>query len=87
MAFYDALAANGSAVKVMGDDQLRQLAAVLVKRVRAKTTVDWTIRADAQAKLRVEVKRVLREYGYPPDEEKIATELVLEQASLFTAKA
>lgn len=83
VAFYDALAANGSAREVMGDDQLRKLAAILVQRVRANVSVDWTIRLDAQARLRVEVKRVLREYGYPPDAEKIATELVLEQASLF----
>lgn len=83
IAFYDALVANGSARKVMGDDQLRKLAALLVKRVRANVTVDWTLRLDAQARLRVEVKRLLREYGYPPDETKLATDLVLEQASLF----
>jgi type I restriction enzyme, R subunit len=83
VAFYDALASNGSARNVMGDDQLRSLAAVLVKRVRSNVTVDWTLRADAQARLRVEVKRLLREYGYPPDQEKMATDLVLEQASLF----
>ena len=83
IAFYDALATNGSARKVMGDKQLRNLAALLVKRVRANLTVDWTLRQDAQARLRIEVKRLLREYGYPPDEQKIATELVLEQASLF----
>jgi type I restriction enzyme R subunit len=83
IAFYDALAANGSAREVMGDDQLRKLAALLVKRVRANVTVDWTFRQDAQARLRVEVKRLLKEYGYPPDETKMATDLVLEQASLF----
>lgn len=83
VAFYDALAANGSARSVMGDDQLRKLAAVLVQRVRANVSVDWTLRADAQARLRVEVKRLLREYGYPPDQEKMATDLVLEQATLF----
>lgn len=83
VAFFDALSTNGSARNVMGDEQLRKLAAILVKRVRANVTVDWTIRADAQARLRVEVKRLLREYGYPPDEAKIATDLILEQASLF----
>ena len=83
VAFYDALVQNGSARKVMGDDQLRKLAALLVQRVRANVTVDWTLRESAQARLRVEVKRLLREYGYPPDEAKVATELVLEQASLF----
>lgn len=83
VAFYDALAANDSAREVMGDDQLRKLAAILVQRVRANVSVDWTVRLDAQARLRVEVKRLLREYGYPPDQEKMATDLVLEQASLF----
>lgn len=83
IAFYDALVQNGSARKVMGDDQLRKLAALLVKRVRANVTVDWTLRLDAQARLRIEVKRLLREYGYPPDAQKLATDLVLEQASLF----
>lgn len=83
VAFYDALVAHGTAKDVMGDDQLRKLAALLVQRVRANVTVDWTLRADAQARLRVEIKRLLREYGYPPDQEKMATSLVLEQASLF----
>ncbi len=83
IAFYDALALHGSARQVMGDDQLRKLAALLVARVRSNVTVDWTLRADAQARLHVEVKRLLREYGYPPDQEKMATDLVLEQASLF----
>jgi len=83
VAFYDALVAHGTAKDVMGDDQLRKLAALLVQRVRANVTVDWTLRADAQARLRVEIKRLLREYGYPPDQEKMATGLVLEQASLF----
>lgn len=86
VAFYDALAENESARQVMGDDQLRKLAAILVKRVRANVSVDWTIREDAQARLRVEVKRLLREYGYPPDEAKVATELVLEQATLYGDK-
>jgi type I restriction enzyme, R subunit len=83
IAFYDALVANGSAREVMGDDQLRKLAVLLVKRVRNNVTVDWTLRQDAQARLRIEVKRLLREYGYPPDEQKLATDLVLEQATLF----
>ncbi|MEX1064322.1 MAG: type I restriction endonuclease subunit R [Candidatus Paceibacterota bacterium] len=83
VAFYDALVQNGSAKAVMGDEKLRELARVLVGRVRGNITVDWTIRASAQARLRVEVKKLLREYGYPPDQEKIATDLVLTQASLF----
>ena len=83
VAFYDALVMNGSAREVLGDDKLRDLARVLVQRVRANTSVDWSIREPARARLRVEVKRLLREYGYPPDAEKVATELVLEQTERF----
>lgn len=83
VAFYDALAANGSARAVMGDDKLRELARLLVQRVRGSVTIDWTLRENVQARLRVEVKRLLRQYGYPPDQEKMAADLVLEQAGLF----
>lgn len=82
-AFYDALANNESARQVMGDDKLRELSALLVDKVRNNTSVDWTVREPAKARLRLEVKKLLRKYGYPPDQEKIATELLLEQASLF----
>ena len=83
VAFYDALVMNGSAREVLGDDQLRDLARVLVKRVRNTISIDWSIRDSARARLRVEVKKLLREYGYPPDAEMIATELVLEQTERF----
>lgn len=83
IAFYDALLANGSAKEIMKDDQLRELARILVERVRANTGVDWTIRAAAQARLRVEVKKLLNKYGYPPDEQALATDNVLKQAELF----
>lgn len=80
VAFYDALRQNGSAVEVMGDGQLRELAQMLVKRVRNNISIDWTIRTNAQARLKVEVKKLLNQYGYPPDQQAIATDLVLEQA-------
>lgn len=83
IAFYDALLANGSAKEIMKDDQLRELARILVERVRANTGVDWTIRTTAQARLRVEVKKLLNKYGYPPDEQALATDNVLKQAELF----
>jgi type I restriction enzyme R subunit len=73
IAFYDALASHGTARAVMGDEKLRELARLLVQRVRNNVTVDWTIRENAQARLRVEVKRLLRQFGYPPDQEKLAT--------------
>jgi len=80
VAFYDALRANGSAMAVMGDTQLRELAQMLVKRVRSNISIDWTVRTNAQARLKVEVKKLLNQYGYPPDQQAIATDLVLEQA-------
>ncbi len=83
IAFYDALAVNGSAKEVLGDDTLRKLACVLVQKVKANTAIDWTIKESVQAKLRVIVKRILRQYGYPPDEQKLATDNILKQAELF----
>lgn len=82
-AFYDALADNKSAIKALGDIVLKQIARELTDLVRANTSIDWTMRSNVQAKLKVMIKRLLRKYGYPPDQEKIATDLVLEQAKLF----
>lgn len=83
VAFYDALADNESAKEVLGDATLRELARVLVEKVRGSTTIDWTIRENAQARLRVLVKRTLNQFGYPPDKQALATEQVLKQAGLF----
>ena len=83
VAFYDALADNGSATQVMGDEKLKMLAMELVLRVRQSVTIDWTLRENARAQIRVLVKRILRQFGYPPDMEKKAMELVLEQAEVL----
>ncbi len=83
LAFYDALALNESAKEVMGDDTLRSLAQVLVQRVRQNMSIDWTIKESARAKLRTTVRRLLREYGYPPDQQKLATENILQQTELL----
>jgi type I restriction enzyme R subunit len=83
IAFYDALIENGTALEVMGDEQLRKLAQLLVQRVRSNIRVDWQYREPAKARLRVEVKKLLNEFGYPPDQQAVATQLVLEQAALF----
>ncbi len=80
LAFYDALADNESAVDVMGDEQLRIIAHELVDVVRRNATIDWSVRDSTRAHLRVLVKRILRQYGYPPDLQQAATENVLEQA-------
>ena len=84
MAFYDALETNDSAVQVLGDDILRTIARELVETVRRNVTIDWTLREDARARLRVLVRRLLRRYGYPPDKQQKATETVLEQAELVS---
>ncbi len=84
LAFYDALETNESAVKVLGDDTLRGIARELVKTVRNNVKIDWTMREDVRAQLRVLVKRVLRKHGYPPDKQERATRTVLEQAEALS---
>lgn len=83
LAFYDALAQNQSAREVMGQDKLRELAIVLVSRVRKNASIDWNLKESVRARMKVMVKRLLREYGYPPDMQALAIELVLEQAKVF----
>ena len=83
IAFYDALEVNDSAVKVLGDDILKIIAQELVRAVRRSVTIDWTVRENARAKIRVMVKRILRKYGYPPDKQEKATQTVLEQAEVL----
>ena len=83
IAFYDALANNDSARDVLGDDTLRELAGVLVKKVKENARIDWQYRENVRASLRIIVKRMLRRYGYPPDKQELATDDVLKQAELF----
>lgn len=82
-AFYSALEVNDSAVAVLGDDVLRHIARELVDTVRRNTSIDWTVRENVQAKMRIAVKKILRKHGYPPDLELKATETVIEQAKLL----
>jgi type I restriction enzyme, R subunit len=84
LAFYDALETNDSAVKVLGDEALRTIARELVETVRANVTIDWTLRDNVRAHLRVLVKRILRKHGYPPDKQETATHTVLEQAEVLS---
>jgi len=84
VAFYDALEVNDSAVKVLGDDTLRDIARELVSTIRANVTIDWTVRENVRAQLRVRVKRILRKRGYPPDKQEQATQTVLKQAEALS---
>jgi type I restriction enzyme R subunit len=83
LAFYDALEVNDSAVQVLGDDNLKDIARELVRKVHENVTIDWTVKENVRAKLRVMVRRTLRKYGYPPDKQEKATQTVLEQAELI----
>jgi len=84
LAFYDALETNDSAVQVLGDETLRGIARELVQTVRNNVTIDWTLRENVRAQLRVLVKRILRKHGYPPDKQEKATQTVLEQAEVLS---
>jgi len=83
VAFYNALEINDSAVQILGDEQLKEIAREITEKVRANATIDWTIRESARAKLMVIVKRTLTKWGYPPDKQAKAIETVLKQAELL----
>jgi type I restriction enzyme R subunit len=84
MAFYDAVRENGSAIQELGDETLKTIAQQLVIAIRSSATLDWRDRESVQAELRIKVKTLLKKYKYPPDGQEQATELILEQAELFT---
>ena len=84
LAFYDALETNDSAVQVLGDETLRAIAQELFETVRRNVTIDWTLRENVRAQLRVLVRRILRKHGYPPDKQEMATQTVLEQAEVLS---
>ena len=85
LAFYDAFELNDSAVKVLGEPTLTTIAHELVETIRNSVAIDWTEREAVRAKIRVAVKRILREHGYPPDKQEKATQTVLQQAELLCA--
>ncbi|MXW46853.1 MAG: type I restriction endonuclease subunit R [Gammaproteobacteria bacterium] len=85
MAFYDALETNDSAVAVLGDETLQAIARELVESVRNSVTIDWTLRENVRAGIRVKVRRILKRHGYPPDKQEQATQTVLEQAETLSA--
>lgn len=80
LAFYDALETNDSAVAVLGDDTLRDIARELADKVRSNATIDWTLKESVRARLMVLVRRTLKRYGYPPDKQEKAIQTVMEQA-------
>lgn len=84
VAFYDALAENDSARQAMGDEKLRVIAHELLTRVKNSVTVDWMHRDSARAKIRILVKSILRKYGYPPDLQDSAVQMVLQQAEVLS---
>jgi len=83
LAFYDALANNENAREVLGDKQLAAIAIEVFRSVKGNATIDWTLKESVRARLRRDVKRILNRYGYPPDEQLVATENVLKQAELI----
>jgi len=84
LAFYDALAVHDRAAQVLGEQTLKTLARELTESIRRNVTIDWTLRRNVRAQLRVCVKRLLRRYGYPPDQQEQAAQTVLEQAEVLS---
>ncbi|ATU99060.1 MULTISPECIES: type I restriction endonuclease subunit R [Aeromonas] len=80
LAFYDALANNEASVRELGDEILAKIAHELTASLRRSVTVDWSSRESVRARLRLLVKRILRKYKYPPDQQEEAAQLVLTQA-------
>ena len=83
LAFYDALADNESAREIMGEEILKQIARDLTVSIKNNISVDWAIRESVQAKMKMIIKRLLKKYGYPPDQSAKAVDIVMEQTKLM----
>ena len=86
VAFYQALAFNASAKDVMQDETLKRIARELAESIKRKATLDWTQRDAVRADMRRTVRRLLAKYGYPPDAQEAATQLVIRQAELMAER-
>ncbi|MCY0856027.1 type I restriction endonuclease subunit R [Cupriavidus sp. D39] len=86
LRFYDALANNETSVRLLGDETLKKIAHELTENLRANVSVDWAVRESVRAKLRLMVKRILRKYKYPPDQQEEAVQTVLQQAEKLSAE-
>ena len=84
VAFYDALAENESALREMQDETLKLIAQELTQKLRGSVTVDWQKRESVRAKMRNMIRITLKRYKYPPDEQKDAIELVMQQAEVLS---
>ncbi len=84
VAFYNALEINDSAVKILGDEQLKMIACEIADKIKKNITIDWSIRESARARIMVIVRRTLNKYGYPPDKQQKAIDTVLKQAELLS---
>ena len=82
-AFYDALVANKSATELMSDDILRVMALELKAIVEEYATVDWSKKKDTRAKMRMQIKRLLKKYNYPPEYSEEAISRVVDQAEFM----
>lgn len=82
-AFYSAVSENESAKELLGKDKLKALALAIFTTLKANARLDWQHKEAVRAKLRLAVKKVLKQYGYPPDMQQLATDRVLEQAELI----
>jgi len=87
VAFYDAICQNDSAVLEMGDELLKKITRELVDSVRRNATIDWSEKEQVRARMRAAIRRLLTRYGYPPDKQPAAIELVMHQAELFAQAA
>lgn len=83
VAFYDALSSHDTAEEVLGDEILRAIAHELTKSIKKNMSIDWNLQESARAKMRITVRRLLKQYGYPPDLQKMAVETVVKQAELM----
>ena len=82
-AFYDALTRPQAVKDFYENDTLVAMAKELTEALRSSKTIDWRQKESARANMRRMVKRLLKKYKYPPEEQEKALETVIKQCELY----
>ena len=78
-AFYDALSSPEGIKEAYSSEQFKALTVALTEQLRKNRTIDWNKKDSARASMRRIIKRLLREYHYPPEGYEQALSTVMKQ--------
>lgn len=84
LAFYDALTKPQAIKDFYENDELIAITKELTEALRKNRTIDWQKRDSERAKMRMMIKKLLKQHRYPPKGMEDAVQTVMTQCELWT---